>query len=146
MLRRTGYPETPVNSIPPAASALEVLQSGTLRVTALVEQREFADAERLLRQAETTFPPYAARARFNLGCLLALQGRNQEAEASFHWVIDGRDPTRPRRHDPPGRTLLPHGRFEESERLYRLVLASGHPEFTSLATLGLADIRRRRGS
>ena len=113
----------------------------------LVERRELAEAERLLRQAETSFPPHAARARFNLGCLLALQGRNQEAEASFQWVIDGRDPD-----DAPG--AMTHlaalyfrtGRIDESERLYRQVLASGHPEFTALAEAGLDDIRRRRGS
>jgi len=113
----------------------------------LVEQHEVAEAERLMCQAETTCPPYAARARFNLGCLLALQGRNQEAEASFHWVIDGRD-----RDEAPG--AMTHlaalyfrtGRFEESERLYRQVLASGHREFTPLAAAGLADIQGRRGS
>jgi tetratricopeptide (TPR) repeat protein len=112
----------------------------------LAEQREFAEAERLMRQAEITYPPYADRARFNLGCLWAVQGRHQEAEAAFHGVIAGGDPD-----EAPG--AMTHlaalyfrtGRFEESERLYRQVLASGYPEFPALAEAGLADIRRRGG-
>ena len=85
-----------------------------------MQRGEFAEAERLLRQVETTHPPYTDRVRFNLAGVLAMQGRNQEAEAIFGQVIEAGDPE----EAPGAMTQLAAlyfrtGRFDESERLYR---------------------------
>jgi Flp pilus assembly protein TadD len=77
--------------------------------------------------------------------VLAMQGRNDEAEAGFRRAVDSGHPD-----DATGAlTYLAAlyfrtGRLDESERAYRRVLATGHPEFAPLARAGLDDIRRRR--
>jgi tetratricopeptide (TPR) repeat protein len=104
-----------------------------------------AEAEGLLRAVESGSPQWAPRAAFNLGGVLAMQGRNDEAEAAFRRAVDSGHPD-----DATGAlTYLAAlwfrtGRLDESERAYRRVLATGHPEFAPLARAGLDDIRRRR--
>ena len=94
---------------------------------------------------ESGSPQWAPRAAFNLGGVLAMQGRNDEAEAAFRRAVDSGHPD-----DATGAlTYLAAlyfrtGRLDESERAYRRVLATGHPEFAPLARAGLDDIRRRR--
>ena len=131
-----------------AAADPQISTAAALNLALLLMQRgEFPEAERLLRQVETTHPPYTDRVRFNLAGVLAMQARNQEAEAIFSQVIEAGDPE----EAPGAMTQLAAlyfrtGRFDESERLYRQALAAGHPEFTALAAAGLDDIERRRGS
>jgi Flp pilus assembly protein TadD len=58
----------------------------------LMGRGEVAEAERLLRAVESESPQWAPRAAFNLGGVLAMQGRNDEAEAAFRRAADSGHP------------------------------------------------------
>jgi len=56
--------------------------------TIVMGRGDLAEAERLLRAVETGSPRWAPRAAFNLGGVLAMRGRNDEAEAAFRRAVD----------------------------------------------------------